>query len=189
MCDASAVVPLSRSSVLVADDEDNTLRAYDVDRAGAPSSLLDLSQPLGLPVKVHKDGRASSREMDIEASARLGSTAYFLTSHGRDSRGRLREERLKFFAVDVADPQQLRVTGSVYGRLLDDLLHEPRLASYGLAEASLLPPKAPGGLNLEGMTARVEGGVWLGFRNPVPAGRALLVPLLNPEALVQGQPA
>ncbi|HYP88947.1 MAG TPA: hypothetical protein VEQ59_12350, partial [Polyangiaceae bacterium] len=145
MCDASAVVPLSRSSVLVADDEENTLRAYDADQAGAPTGMLELSQALGLPTKVHKDGRVSSRELDIEAATRLGNSAYFLTSHGRDSRGRLRKERLKFFEVDVSDPAKLRVSGVVYDRLLEDLLSEPRLTGYGLAEASRLPPKAPGG--------------------------------------------
>jgi len=78
------------------------------------------------------------------------------------------------------------VVGEPYEHLLDDLLAEPTLEHFGLARAVELAPGTPGGFNLEGMTARAEGGVWLGLRNPVPEGKALLVPLLNPEALVQG---
>jgi hypothetical protein len=36
------------------------------------------------------------------------------------------------------------------------------------------------------MTARVEGGVWIGLRNPIPDGLALLVALLNPQEVVTG---
>jgi hypothetical protein len=76
-----------------------------------------------------------------------------------------------------------------YENLLGDLLAEPRLERFGLKHAAELAPKAPGGLNLEGLTRRREGGVWIGFRNPIPDGKALLVPLLNPEGLLQGGPA
>jgi hypothetical protein len=36
------------------------------------------------------------------------------------------------------------------------------------------------------MTAMPEGGVVIGFRNPVPRGRAIVIPLRNPEQLVRG---
>ena len=83
----------------------------------------------------------------------------------------------------------LRVVGNPYEHLLDDLLGDERLARFGLKAAAELAPKAPGGFNLEGMTARREGGVWIGFRNPIPENKALLVPLLNPERLIEGEPA
>ena len=82
----------------------------------------------------------------------------------------------------------LKVVGS-YDKLLGDLSRDARLSRFDLARAAELAPKAQGGLNLEGMTRRREGGVWIGFRNPIPDGKALLVPLLNPEAVVQGSPA
>lgn len=185
MCDASAVVPLSSSQAIVADDEENVLRVYDVERGGAPLSSFELSGILGLPTKRRRDGSSVSRELDIEAGARIGDDAYFLTSHGRDSRGRRQTERLKFFALHLTGQVSWQLRGS-YDRLLDDLLADARLAPYGLSRAAELPAKAAGGLNLEGMATRRGGGLWLGFRNPLPQGRALLVPLLNPEAVLTG---
>lgn len=186
MCDASAAVPLDGGSVVVADDEENVLRVYDADRGGAPLVSVELSAILGLPTKVKKDGSTTSKELDLEAAARIGTEAYFLTSHGRDSRGRERPERLKFFALRPSDSEHWALHGAVYEGLLDDLLEEPRLAPYGLADAAQLAPKSPGGLNIEGMSPRAEGGAWLGFRNPLPEGRALVMPFLNPEAVVLG---
>jgi hypothetical protein len=110
-----------------------------------------------------------------------------MTSHGRNSSGKPKPERLRLFATNV--PQQgaaLSVVGTSYTHLLDDMLADPRLAKLGLAAAAELAPKSPGGLNLEGMTARSEGGVWIGFRNPLPENRAIIVPLLNPEQLIRG---
>jgi len=186
MCDASAVNALSGGLAVVADDEENVLRVYDAQRAGAPISSFDLSSLLGLPAKRRKDGSVVSRELDIEAATSIGTELYFITSHGRDSSGRLREERLKFFALRPTSPQTWALQGAPYEALLDDLQREPSLAGFELQAAARLPPKAPGGLNIEGMTGRAEGGLWIGFRNPVPRGRALLVPLLNPQAIVLG---
>ncbi|HWA71595.1 MAG TPA: DUF3616 domain-containing protein [Polyangiaceae bacterium] len=184
MCDASGAVPLGQDALLVADDEDNVLRVYDADKGGAPLHQIDVSPWLGLetqgaPRKVEK-----TPETDIEAATRLGDLAFWLTSHGRSSSGKVRPERLRLFATRVTDGRfGVDWVGS-YERLLGDLLGEPKLARFELSAASERAPKDPGGLNIEGMTARVEGGVWIGFRNPVPEGRALLVPLLNPEKVV-----
>ena len=190
MCDASAAVALSRRTVLVADDEDNVLRVYDAEHGGAPTSELDLSALLQLPMKARRnDAPPEAPEVDIEAAARIDERAYFVTSHGRNSRGKLKSERLRFFATSTPESGKLSMIGQPYTGLLDDLLDDPRLSAFDLRAASLLSPKAPGGLNIEGMTARNGGGVWLGFRNPIPQGRALLVPLLNPQELVLGQRA
>jgi Protein of unknown function (DUF3616) len=183
-CDASGAVPLDERTFLVADDEDNVLRVYDSSQGGPPLTSVDLSQALGLPKK-----KKGAPELDIEAATRVGELAYFITSHGRNSSGKLKPERLRFFATTAAARGTPELAGRPYERLLEDLLAEPRLAPFNLAAAAELAPKAPGGLNLEGMTARFEGGVWLGFRNPLPEGRALLVPLLNPEQLIEGQAA
>jgi hypothetical protein len=187
-CDASGAVELSESSFVVADDEDNVLRVYDADKGGTPTSSFDVSAFLGLPVKGKKHPKHAP-EIDLEAATRIGDRAYFITSHARSSNGKLRPERLRFFATTAPADGELRLVGRAYEGLLDDLLGDARLEPYGLRSAAGLPPKAPGGLNLEGMTARVEGGVWLGFRNPIPQGRALLVPLLNPEGLIAGERA
>ncbi len=191
MCDASGAVALSDRKFVVADDEDNVLRVYDVERGGAPLSGADVSHGLKLPLKKKKKkpGVPVAPEADLEAAARLGDRAYFMTSHGRNSKGKLKPERLRFFATTTPEDGDIEVIGEPYDGLLDDLLAEPRLARFELEKAAELAPKAPGGLNLEGMTARKEGGVWLGFRNPIPEGRALLLPLLNPEELVAGKKA
>jgi len=129
-------------------------------------------------------------ETDIEAGTRVGALAFWLTSHGRNSSGKPKPERLKLFATTLPTVGvAATVAGVPYEHLLDDLLAEPRLARFSLDQAATLAPKAKGGLNLEGMTARREGGVWIGFRNPIPDGSALLVPLLNPEQVIYGKRA
>jgi hypothetical protein len=191
MCDASGAVALSDRRFVVADDEDNVLRVYDVEQGGAPLGGTDVSHGLNLPLKNKKKPGSVpvAPETDIEAATRVGDRAYFMTSHGRNSSGKLKPERLRFFATTAPEDGDIDVIGEPYDGLLADLLAEPRLAGFELAKAAELAPKAPGGLNLEGMTERKEGGVWLGFRNPIPEGRALLVPLLNPEELITGKKA
>jgi len=128
-------------------------------------------------------------ETDIEAATRIGDLAFWLTSHGRNSAGKLKKERQRLFATSLPErggELDLVVEGVAYESLLADLLADRRFAKFGLGPASELAPKEPGGLNIEGMTERFEGGVWIGFRNPVPNGRALLFQLLNPEAVVKG---
>lgn len=184
MCDASGAVELSERLLVVADDEDNVLRTYDVERGGPPLSSVDVSPALGLPLRGKKRPRAP--ELDLEAATRQGDRAYWLTSHGRNSEGRLRPERYRFFATKVAR-EGVRPMGRPYERLLDDLLAEPRLAPFRLEEAAARAPKEPGGLNIEGLTATPTGELLLAFRNPIPEGRALLVPLRNAGEMVEGK--
>jgi hypothetical protein len=190
MCDASGAVELSDRIFAVADDEDNVIRTYDSELGGAPLSAVDVSPSLALPVKVSKKPNAKPKppiETDLEAATRIGDRAYWITSHARMRSGKRAPERLRFFATSAPnDGSLLAVVGKPYEGLLDDLLAEPRLQRFGLAQAAELAPTEPGGFNIEGMTARDEGGIWLGLRNPMPEGKALLVPLLNPEELVDG---
>jgi hypothetical protein len=186
MCDASGAVALDGQRFAVADDEDNVLRVYDAACPGAPISSVDLSGALGLL------GRKHPREADIEAATRLGDRALWLSSHGRNSQGKARPERFRFFATNTprhAEP--LRLVGQPYAGLLEDLVAAPALARFDLLHAAELPPKSPGGLNIEGLAAAQSGSaVWIGFRNPVPEGRALLVSLQNPlEVLLSRAPA
>jgi hypothetical protein len=189
MCDASGAVPLDGRRFVVADDEDNVLRAYDSGAPGAPLWKTDVSQSIGVSAKPGK-AKGGAPEADIEAATRVGALSFWMTSHGRNSSGKPKPERLRLFAAALPDSGgALSITGRAYEHLLDDLLAEPRLARFNLRQAAELAPKAAGGLNLEGMTARTEGGVWIGFRNPIPEGKALLVPLLNPEEVIRDSPA
>ncbi|HUQ01832.1 MAG TPA: DUF3616 domain-containing protein [Kofleriaceae bacterium] len=181
MCDASGAVPLSANRMIAADDEDNVLRVYDADQGGKPLSTADLSTALGLPLKGKK--RPRHPEVDLEAATLDGDRAYWVTSHGRNTKGKLKDERLQFFATTVGESIEMIGT---YDGLLDDLIADERYARFELAAASELAPKLPGGLNIEGLTATVDGRLFIGFRNPIPRGRALVAPLLNAGELVGG---
>lgn len=184
MCDASGAVVLGGTRFAVGDDEDNVLRVYDSALGGEPLYSIDVSPSLDLPVK------KKTPEADIEAATRLGEHALWLTSHGLNSKGKLQPGRFRFFATTApAEGSNLAPIGVAYHGLLDDMLAAPQLAPFALSEAVKHPPKA-GGLNIEGMTRRVDGqSVVIGFRNPRPNGRALVVPLLNPLALIKGEHA
>jgi hypothetical protein len=174
-CDASAAVALDTDHFVVAGDEDNTLRVY---RRGRP-------EPVGeAPLAAFLD--SGNKESDLEAAAAVGKRIYWIASHGRNSKGKLRPDRHRFFATDIDPGAQPGVTpaGTPYRGLLDDLAAAPTLAGLRLGDAAQLAPEAPGGLNIEGLAAMPDGSLLLGLRNPVPNGRALLVPLLNPAEIV-----
>jgi hypothetical protein len=182
-CDASGAVPIDARRFAVADDEDNVLRIYDADRGGAPLYTFDLSPDLRLTKKKNWP------ESDLEAATRVGDVALWLSSHARSKKGKLKPDRFRFFSTDVPRAgQPVALRGDPYTELLRDLLAEPKLSPFGLAHAADLPPQIEGGLNIEGMTAMPDGQVLLGFRNPVPGGRALLVAMVNPLDAFAGKP-
>lgn len=198
MCDASGAVPIGSRLFAVADDEDNILRVYDVERGGAPLHAVDLS--LDLPLwKSHQrkkvvraDGAVKkpkrAPESDLEAATLLDGKAFWLTSHGRKSSGKVHPARFILFATKVPHPGEPgAIVGRPYTALLDDMLGAESLRPFDLAAASERAPKEAGALNVEGLTATADGkGMLIGFRNPIPKGRALIVPLLNPGAMIQG---
>lgn len=186
MCDASGAVELGLDRFVVADDEDNVLRIYDAERGGPPLAAVDVSAEVGLEPRGKK---RRFPELDLEAGTRIGDRAYWLTSHGLDSKQRPRPERLRFFATTVpVDGVALAVVGEPHDGLIAALIADPRFAAFGLAAAAARGPKEAGGLNLEGMTATPQGTLLLGFRNPVPDGRALFFELLAPADVVAGAP-
>lgn len=191
MCDASGAVPLSAHSFAVADDEDNVLRVYDADRGGPPLYERDISAGIGIPARPSKRHGAAPKpppEADIEAATRYGEIALWLSSHARNSKGKRKPERLRFFATSLpTDGAELRVIGDAYSDLIADLAADPRYAPFDLRAAAERAPKTRDGLNIEGMTTRARGGVLIGLRAPVPGGRALLFALENPERVVQGE--
>jgi hypothetical protein len=195
MCDASGAVQLNETHFAVADDEDNVLRVYDAARGGAPIFAVDVSEGLNLAAfrkrkKKLPTDRGKAPETDIEAGTRVGDLAFWITSHGRNSSGKLKPERLRFFATTAPERgSELKVVGAPYERLLEQLFTDPRFVQFDLARAAERAPKAPGGLNIEGLTARAGGGVFIGLRNPTFEGKALVFALMNPEQVVQGATA
>jgi hypothetical protein len=184
LCDASAAVWLNAQTFAVANDEDNAIRVYSSTNASAPLSSVDLSGFLQADSK--------KPEVDIEGAATLGDLTFWISSHGRNASGKERTSRYRFFAtrtiVEKGVPY-LAPTGLPYSKLLNDLTNDPELKQFELAAAATLPPKAPGGLNIEGLAATPEGHLLIGFRNPIPKGNALLVPLLNPAQVIAGAAA
>ncbi len=184
MCDASAAVSFGTNYFVVANDEDNVIRIYRRHPGGAPVATVDVAKFLVVQGK--------SPETDIEGSARVGNRIYWITSHGRNAKGKNSPDRHRFFAMDILESTNVPVlvpTGRPYHRLLLDFALDSRLLKYGLVSASRLAPKMPGGLNIEGLTARPDGSLVIGFRNPIPHGKALLLPLLNPAGLIANESA
>jgi hypothetical protein len=184
MCDASGAVPISSNLFAVACDEDNVLRVYRNDRPGPPVKEFDMNAFLGV--------RGHSLEADLEAAARIGDRAFWIGSHGRNVDGKQRPNRHRLFATDIhGSDAELTLTpvGQPYCGLLQDLLADPRFDQFHFAEAARYAPKEPGALNIEGLSGTPEGHLLIGFRNPVPEGKALLIPLLNPNEVIQGKAA
>ena len=182
-CDASGAVALHDLRFAVADDEDNSLRVYDAGAPGAPLSASDLSRALGLL------GSRHPKEADLEAGTRMGDLALWLTSHGRNSHGKLQPSRMRFFATTTPQHgEAVELVGAPFDALLSELIADPALSRFHLDQAAALAPKSPGGLNIEGLSVRRDQrSVFIGFRNPIPGGRALLVPMYNPLTVVRGQ--
>jgi Protein of unknown function (DUF3616) len=184
MCDASAAVALSSSTFVAANDEDNILRIYAAHQSGLPIQEIDISDHL---IPESKDSEA-----DIEGSAALDGTIFWITSHGRNKKGKAKPSRYQFFATDVTQQGphvSVKSVGQPYTQLQRDLVEDDQLRPYQLEDAAQLPPKEEGGFNIEGLCASPERTLLIGFRNPIPRDQALIVPLLNPFEVIQGESA
>jgi hypothetical protein len=177
ICDASAAAGLPDGRIAVGDDEDNQLRIFDAARGGDPIEVIDTRAHLAEADGTHP-------EMDIEGAATVGTRVYWIASHARKKSGKAAPGRLKLFASDIAGGR-LALVGKPYLHLLEDMTRAPALARYRLADAGERPPDTPGGLNIEGLTETPEGHLLIGFRSPVPGGRALLVRVENPAQMIE----
>jgi len=183
MRDASAAVVVSSNLFIVADDENNILRLYSADKAGPPLKEFDLNAFLEVTGK--------SIEADLEGAAKIGNRAFWIGSHGRNKDGKQRPNRSRLFATDIKindGEVTLTPVGKPCKHLLDELLRDSRFAELHLAEASTRAPKEEGALNIEGLAATPQGHLLIGFRNPVRGGQALIIPLLNPNEVIEGKP-
>ena len=184
MCDASAAVAVGDGLFVVANDEDNVLRVYRSDRGGGPVASFPLDTFLGV--------EPEHPEADIEGAARIGDRIYWITSHGRNKDAKKRPNRRRFFATEVreaGDRITLAGVGTPYRDLLKDLEEDPDLDEFKLDKAAEKAPEDEDGLNIEGLAATPRGHLLIGFRNPIRKGRALLVPLENPDEVIRGRRA
>jgi hypothetical protein len=120
----------------------------------------------------------------------VGSKIYWIGSHGRNKEGKYRPNRHRFFATEVEETPQgprFRNVGTPSSTLVHTMLTTPSLGSLHLDTAAALPPDSKGGLSIEALAARPDGSLWIGFRGPLAQGKSILVPLLNPDAVLEGQ--
>ncbi|MBN1391356.1 MAG: DUF3616 domain-containing protein [Sedimentisphaerales bacterium] len=193
--DASAAVAIGEDMFIVADDEDNVLRLYKTAQPSLPVFSYDLAPFLGVEPEFP--------ETDIEGAAVLGDTIYWLTSHGRNTDGKMRPNRYRFFAVKVRIKDNditIKPVGSPCRTLAQSLLKAENLRRLGLEQATQfnagkltkqqrekLAPKEDG-LNIEALCASADGNMlYIGFRNPRPDSKAIVAPLNNPKQVIEKQ--
>lgn len=174
LCDASAAVALDARHFIVADDERNKLTVY---RRGESRRVAEVALDKFLK---------TDKEADLEGAAQVGDRIYWIASHARNSAGKLREDRQRFFATALRGAT-VEPIGTPYTALLADLLATPALAALKLSDAAQRAAEAPGGFNIEGLAAAPDGSLLIGLRNPIPRGLAIVIPLLNPADLVDGK--
>ena len=190
--DASAAVAIQENLFVVADDENNLLRIYQTADRDMPVFSYDMSAFL--------ETDTQHPEADIEAATRVGDRIYWITSHGRNRDGKYRMSRCRFFATRLKRHGQdvsLVPEGRVCKTLAWDLTAQRDFRQLGLDRAAprdismtkrqrkKLAPKQEG-LNIEGLCASVDGRtLYIGLRNPRPGQRAVVVPLLNPAAVIE----
>jgi hypothetical protein len=193
MCEPSGAVAVPEGSVdgtfLIANDEDNTLRAYGPE-GGVPSAMTggNLNKFLGLDPQKDEDEKA-----DFEAATWLNGKVFWIGSHSRSGKGNRREARWQLFATRITHgPGKLAVTPSsakpFNGLLAAVAALDKRLADKirldSKKEVSLAPDA--GGFNIEGLAARSDGkSLLIGLRSPLLEGDAVVIPFHNPEAVVE----
>jgi hypothetical protein len=198
-CDGSMAVMVDATHFLDGNDEQQGMRVYTRGATGTPLSTFDVSIGIGL---------ATSDEGDFEDAARVGDRVYVISSHSRNKNGKLERMRYRFFAMDVAGalPSVTLSVPGYTGQLLDQMLvaenwatlNSPVIATLTTAsnlsrstDPALLP--MAGGTNIEGLawapTAERPNQLLIGLRNPPHDGKAIVVSLLNADAVVMGATA
>ncbi len=189
MCNASAAVAIDGGRFVVADDEDKPTTFLRVYRTGQPSEPL---AALPLPSAALGLDPAEDPEIDLEGAARVGERVYWIGSHSASKNAKPRPNRRRLFATTITtqgDAVRAEVVGHPYEHLIEDLDEDGDYSKFRLKEAGKLASKAAGGLSIEGLAATPDGDLLIGFRNPVPGGKALIARLKNPKAVTDGKPA
>jgi hypothetical protein len=189
-CEPSAAIAVPDGSLgtfIIANDEDNTLRAYR-STGGEPIEVAggNLNKFLRLDPKNDNDDKA-----DFEGATWLDGKVYWIGSHSRSGKGKLRKQRWQFFATRVSgsfaepavDPTKRAFKGLLPAiAALDDRLNDQ--IKLKVDEDEDLAPDE-GGFNIEGLTARADGkSLLLALRSPLLNGDAVLIPLTNPKGVV-----
>ncbi|GGD79624.1 hypothetical protein GCM10011514_49500 [Emticicia aquatilis] len=191
--DASTAIKVDNELMLVADDEDQTIRLYNRNNSGLPINSFDFTSVLGLT----DISGGIPREVDIEASLKIGSSIYWMGSESNASSGNNRPNRNRVFRTDITGTgvSTSLTYVSRYDFLKDDILawdannvHGKGANYYGLvaSAAAGVIPESTGlkGFNIEGIEMAPDNTTaYIAFRAPqvVPADRkkALIIPVTN----------
>jgi hypothetical protein len=196
ICNPSAAIALDENHFIVADDEDNVLRIYAKNMTTQPMQSLALADVFAGKVV---EGKAA--ELDLEGGTEIDGTLFWIGSHSTSRKGDERPARQCFLALTLSQDGQGHYsaypTGQIVVNLLGALEQDERFSAYQFKQARTIQSKSIGGLNIEGLSATPAKSLLIGFRNPLQggkikggrliAGKALMVELLNPFAVINGQ--
>ncbi|MEH2439326.1 CARDB domain-containing protein [Nostoc sp.] len=195
--DASTAIPVGGTFFLEADDENQVLRLYDSSKSGLPVTGFDFTNSLGL---TQTDGSGALREVDLEASTKIGDRIFWLGSQSNSDDGKNRPNRDRIFATDITGAGASTTLSYVgrYNFLKEDIInwdvtngHGKGANYYGLAAsaATNVGSKQSDGYNIEGLEIAPDSTTaYIAFRAPQvpPSGRAnaLIVPVTNFASLI-----
>ncbi|MBF2063463.1 MAG: DUF11 domain-containing protein [Calothrix sp. C42_A2020_038] len=191
--DASTAIAIDANYMFVADDEDQKIRLYDRNNSGLPIASFDFTSFLGLT----DISGGVPREVDIEASTKVGNRIYWLGSLSNATNGNSRPNRSRIFATDISGSGAATTLTYVgrYDNLRADLIAWGDANGYNFtaSAASGNIPEDPelDGFNVEGLTIAPNGTTaYVAFRAPnVPTSsrtKALIAPISNFADLVTG---
>jgi hypothetical protein len=194
--DGSTAIAIDSNYMLIGDDENQVLRLYDRNNSGLPVAGFDFTTSLGLT----DISGGIPREVDIEASTRIGNRIYWTGSQSNNDNGDSRVNRDRIFATDVSGTGASTTLTYVgrYNFLREDIIawdannvHGKGANYYGLAAsaASGVSSKVTNGYNIEGLEMAPDNTTaYVAFRAPeVPPGtrtKALIVPVTNFTSLL-----
>jgi len=184
--DGSAGVSSGGTHFVAATDEENTLRLFSTADGKEGTALTDLNQWEPFPKKLDDDGK-TYKEADLEGATRIGDIIYWISSHANNSKGKARVERQVLFATKLVGEgadTRLETVGKPYTHLLEDIGADAKTKFLKPYIEAKIAPKEKDGFNIESLCA-VGGQLYIGLRNPIIDGKALLVPLTNPHEVVQ----
>ncbi|WP_392531283.1 lamin tail domain-containing protein [Nostoc sp. C117] len=189
--DASTAISVGGTFFLEADDENQLLRLYDSSKSGLPITGFDFTSSLGL---------TENREVDLEASTKIGDRIFWLGSQSNSDDGKSRPNRDRLFATDISGTGASSTLSYVgrYDFLKEDIInwdvtnaHGKGANYYGLAASAAIGvgSKQANGYNIEGLEIAPDNTTgYIAFRAPqVPPSErsnALIVPVTNFASLI-----
>ncbi|MDB9435478.1 ExeM/NucH family extracellular endonuclease [Dolichospermum lemmermannii CS-548] len=193
---ASTAVVIDSNYILVGDDENQALRLYDRNNSGLPLTSFDYTSLLGLT----DISGGVPREVDIEASTKVGNRIFWMGSQSNNDSGSNRPNRDRVFATDISGTGA-NTTLSYVGRydfLEEDIiawdqnnLHGKGANYYGLAASATagVGSKQSSGYNIEGLEMSPDNTTaYIAFRAPqeptTTRTKALIVPVTNFTSLL-----